>query len=416
MIGHRSETVRRANLSAIVRALHASGPLSRSELVLRTGLTRSAIRGHIGELEAAGLVSEEHPAPLGLPGRPSPVVSLDGDRASVLALEVNVDSLAAAHVGPAGEIITIGRRQRPRGRSSVAEVVADLATLAIDVHPGPLTPETLVGVGVAVAGVVRREDGLVRTAPNLGWRDVALAEPLSRALAAQVPVTVANDADLGALAESRRGAAMGAEDVIYVSGEVGIGGGIIVDGRPLSGAAGYGGEIGHMPVNPDGAPCRCGSAGCWETEIGEDVLLALAGQHERGGQAAVDRVLAAADAGEPMAQAAVDHIGRWLGIGLAGLVNIFDPRIIVLGGRFARLTPYVSAMVEAELDRHALAAPRDLVRVVPATLGDQAALLGAAELAMEPLLADPAAWLGPRSGDAQRDGTSPTNGDWRVVA
>ena len=112
----------------------------------------------------------------------------------------------------------------------------------------------------------------------------------------------------------------------------------------------------------------------------------------------------------------IDHLGRWLGIGLAGLVNIFDPRIIVLGGRFARLAPYVSATVEAELDRHALAAPRDLVRVVPATLGDQASLLGAAELAMEPLLADPAAWLGPRSGDAQRDGTSPTNGDWRVVA
>ena len=416
LIGHRSETVRRANLSAIVRELHASGPLSRSELVARTGLTRSAIRGHIGELEAAGLVSEERPAPLGLPGRPSPVVSLDGDRATVLALEINVDSLAAAHVGASGEIIAIGRRQRPRGRTSLAEVVTDVASLVNDIHPAPLTPGRLVGVGVAVAGVVRRQDGLVRTAPNLGWRDVALGEPLARALAAEVPVTVANDADLGALAESRRGAAMGADDVIYVSGEVGIGGGIIVDGRPLSGAAGYGGEIGHMPVNPNGAPCRCGSTGCWETEIGEDVLLALAGQPERGGQAAVDRVLAAADAGEPTAQAAVDHIGRWLGIGLAGLVNIFDPRIIVLGGRFARLMPYVSAVLEAELDRHALAAPRDLVRVVPATLGDQAPLLGAAELAMEPLLADPAAWLGPRSGDAQRHGTSSTDGDWRVVA
>ena len=180
LIGQRSETVRRANLSAIVRALHASGPLSRSELVARTGLTRSAIRGHIGELEAARLVSEERPAPLGLPGRPSPVVSLDGDRASVLALEITVDSLAAAHVGPAGEILALGRRQRPRGRSSVAEVVADLARLAIDIHPAPLSPDTLVGVGVAVAGVVRREDGLVRTAPNLGWRDVALAEPLAR--------------------------------------------------------------------------------------------------------------------------------------------------------------------------------------------------------------------------------------------
>jgi predicted NBD/HSP70 family sugar kinase len=333
-----------------------------------------------------------------------------------MALEIGVDSLAAAHVGPAGEIIALGRADRPRGRSSVAEIVADLATLAKDVHPATLAPDALIGVGVAVAGVVRREDGLVRTAPNLGWRDVALAEPLARALAAGVPVTVANDADLGALAESRRGAAMGADDVVYVSGEVGIGGGIIVGGRPLAGAAGYGGEVGHIPVNPEGAPCHCGSTGCWETEIGEDVLLRLAGQHERGGQAALDLVLAAADAGEPRAQAAVDHIGHWLGIGLAGLVNIFDPRLIVLGGRFARLTPYVSAMVEAELDRHALAAPRDLVKVVPATLGDHAPLLGAAELAFEPLLADPAVWLGHRAGDAERGGSSSTDGDWRVVA
>ena len=128
-------------------------------------------------------------------------------------------------------------------------------------------------------------------------------------------------------------------------------------------------------------------------------------------------MLAAADAGEPTAQAAVDHIGRWLGIGLAGLVNIFDPRIIVLGGRFARLAPYVSAMVEAELDRHALAAPRDLVRVVPADARRSRRRCSA-----------PPSWPWSRSwqipppgwapvpGTPSEIGTSPTNGDWRVVA
>ena len=117
--GQRSETVRRANLSAIVRALHARGPMSRSEIVARTGLTRSAIRGHVGELVTAGLVTEERPAPLGMPGRPSPVVSLDRERVSVLALEVAVDSLAAAHVGPAGEVIELQRVDRPRGHTTV---------------------------------------------------------------------------------------------------------------------------------------------------------------------------------------------------------------------------------------------------------------------------------------------------------
>ena len=269
---------------------------------------------------------------------------------------------------------------------------------------------------MAVAGVVRRDDGLIRTAPNLGWRDVALAGPLVAAIGTTVPVTVANDADLGALAESRRGAALGADDVIYIAGEVGVGGGITVDGRPLTGAAGYGGEIGHIPVNPEGAQCRCGSRGCWETEIGEDVLLRLAGEHERGGQPALDRVFAAADAGESPAIAAIDYVGRWLGIGLAGLVNIFNPRLIVLGGRFAPLAAFVGPALEAELQRRALAAPHELVRVVPADLGEDAPLLGAAELAFEPLLADPASWLGQNSSSDNTRGTSATHGDWRAVA
>jgi predicted NBD/HSP70 family sugar kinase len=130
----------------------------------------------------------------------------------------------------------------------------------------------------------------------------------------------------------------------------------------------------------------------------------------------VDAVLEAARAGDPAALAAIDHVGHWLGVGLAGLVNVFDPRLIVLGGRFARLAPHVSARIEAELDRRALAAPRDLVRVLPAMMGEDAPLIGAAELAIEPLLADPAEMLGPRSGDAVRDPTSLPNGGWRVVA
>ena len=402
--GQRSETVRRANLSVIVRELHIHGPLSRSELVVRTGLTRSAIRSLIRELVVAGLVYEEQPAPLGLPGRPSPVVSLDRDRVSVLALEIAVDSLAAAHVGPSGEVLELRRVDRPRGHVGVEHVLTELASLARVVRPGPLGSDSLVGIGVAVAGLVRREDGLVRTAPNLGWTDVALSEGLARALDTRLPIAVANEADLGALAEARRGAARHVDDVLYVSGEVGVGGGIIVGGRPLAGVAGYGGEIGHMPVNPAGAMCGCGSTGCWETEIGEGVLLRLAGRSADSGRAGIDAVLAAAAAGDPTVTAAIDHVAHWLGLGLAGLVNIFDPSLIVLGGRFARLAPYVSATIALELDRRALVAPRELVRIVPAALGDDAPLLGAAELAMEPLLGNPATWLAGKRRVSMDDG------------
>jgi predicted NBD/HSP70 family sugar kinase len=396
-VGQRSETVRRANLSAIVRELHDNGPLTRSDLVARTGLTRSAIRGLIGELTDAGFVHEERSTRQGTPGRPSPVVSLNPRRAVVLALEIDVDSLAAAAVGLGGEVLGRSRVDRPSGHVSVEAISTDLADLATSLRGDGWTPADLVGVGVGVVGVVRRADGLVSMAPNLGWRDVPLGDELARALDLPVPISIANEADLGALAEHRRGAAVGAAQVLFVSGEVGVGGGLIVDGKPLTGSAGYGGEVGHIPVNPAGVTCRCGSVGCWETEVGAWALLRRAGHPPGGGRRDVDAVINEAEAGSPAALAAFAEVGRWLGIGLAGLVNILNPEIIVLGGLFGRILPFVGKDLDEALDRMTLAAPRGLVRVVPAKLGIDAPLIGAAEYAFEPLLADPAGWLAPRS-------------------
>jgi predicted NBD/HSP70 family sugar kinase len=400
-LGQRSETVHRSNLSAIVRALHARGPLTRSELVARTGLTRSAIRRLIGELAESGFVVEYRSESDGAPGRPSARVHLVAERAVVLALEISVNSLGAAYVGLGGAILEESRRDRTHRAPDVAAVVGALADLARSLRGPWLAAGELVGVAVAVVGVVRREDGFVSMAPNLGWRDVPLGEMLAAALGTSVPLTVANEADLGVIAEHRRGAAVGVDDVVYISGDVGVGAGIVVDGTPLHGAAGYGGEVGHMPVNPiAGARCRCGSTGCWETEIGQGKLLARAGLPVDGGPDALESLLAAAGAGDERANAALDDVGLWLGIGLAGLVNTLDPSLIVLGGRFTRLLPFVTRRVNDELQRRALPAPRQLVRVVPAVLGDDAPVVGAAELAVEPLLADPARWF--RRGGALR--------------
>jgi predicted NBD/HSP70 family sugar kinase len=148
-----------------------------------------------------------------------------------------------------------------------------------------------------------------------------------------------------------------------------------------------------MPVNPTGHACRCGSTGCWETEVGEGALLSRAGYPLDGGRPALDAVIADAAAGRSEALRAIDETGFWLSLGLAGLVNILNPRRVVLGGFFARIHPFLHEAVERGLDRFALVAPRQLVSVVPSTLGVDAPLLGAAEQAFEPLLADPAAWL-----------------------
>lgn len=394
-VGQRSETVRRANLSAIVRGLHVRGPLSRSELGVLTGLTRSAIRGLIRELVEAGLVTEERSAPAGIPGRPSPIVTPDPRSAVVLALEVNVDSLAAAVIGLGGTVHALVRVERPRAHLSLDEIVADLVSLADPILAPWRADPALLGVGVAVAGVVRRSDGVVRHAPNLGWRDEPLGGRLSQALGLDLPVAVANEADLGGLAEHRCGAAVGIGSVVYVTGEVGVGGNLIVDGRPLVGAAGYAGEIGHLPVNPGGTRCGCGAIGCWETEVGERALLLRAGRPVDGGRAAVEEVVDAARRGDAGAVAAMGQLGDWLGLGVAALVNIFNPTLVVLGGLFERVHPFVVTRIEVALDEHALAASRELVSVVPGRLGADAPVLGAGELALEPLLADPASRLGP---------------------
>jgi predicted NBD/HSP70 family sugar kinase len=369
-------------------------------------LTRSAIRGLIGELVSAGLVREGRAAPLGTPGRPSPLVCPNPEVAVVIALDIEVDSLGAALVGLGGDVLDQVRVDRPRGHSTVEQIAGDLAGLVavLRANRGAAGPE--VGIGVAVVGVVRRADGLVSMAPNLGWTDVPLGEWLFRVLGDEVPIFVANEADLSALAEVRRGAAVGADHILFLSGEVGVGGGLIVDGQPFTGVAGYGGEVGHMPINPAGRTCRCGSIGCWETEVGAVSLLRRAGRTPHGGRAEVDEVLREADAGSPSAISALEETGHWLGIGLAGLVNVLNPRLVVFGGLFGRIHPYVGAIVDAELDRRALQAPRRLVRVVPSMLGADAPVRGAAELAFDPLLADPAAWMLPRDTNARDVGTS----------
>ena len=394
----RMPHLRRSNLALVLDRLRRQGPCSRSQLVAATGLTRSAIAGLVGELEAIGLVVEAPSVPAGRPGRPSPVVRVDDRRVVALAIEIFVDDLGAAFVALDGSIVASVRAARPRARMSVADTVTDIVTLVARLESQlpqqRRAAQKVIGCGVSVPGLVRDIDGVVVAAPNLGWIDVSLARSLESVLGPGVAIHVGNDADLGARAESRFGAGVDSDHMIFVSGEVGVGGGLIAAGRPVVGHLGFAGEIGHLPVNPDGRRCRCGSIGCWETEVGESALLERAGLDPDGGRAAVEERLDSAAGGDQRAVEALASEARWLAIGIAGLVNVFDPDTVVLGGLFARVLPAVSARLDVELaDRRYLAARRD-VAVVAAALGPQAVTVGAAELAFGPLLEDPAGVMG----------------------
>jgi predicted NBD/HSP70 family sugar kinase len=387
----RAQTVRRANLSTVLQALRQGGSVSRSQLVSATGLTRSAIGGLVAELNDLGLVREEAATPDGSPGRPSPIARVDATRVGALAVEIAVDGLGAAIVGLDGVVVRSRRIERSRTPVPVDETVRNVVALirALGVDAPTDGSRQLVGVGVAIAGLVDDTTNVVVRAPNLEWTDVGLGQVLADALGLDLPVFVANDGDVGALAEVRFGAAVGVSEMLYISGEVGVGGGAFVGGRRVAGRSGFAGEIGHMPINPNGRACRCGSSGCWETEVGELALLARGGRDADDGIGALAEMMSAAERGEPTAVEAFVEETRWLGLGLAGLINIFDPEIVVLGGFFGPILPLIGDSLRREVEARVFLGAARTVPIVAGELGADAGLIGAAELAFEPLVQNP---------------------------
>ncbi len=383
--GVGTEELRRANLRAILQTVHTRGPTTRAVLTKQLGLNRSTIGALTFELQSLGLVSEETAAVGGRSGRPSHLVVPREDNV-VVAVDVGVDRISVALVGLGGEVL--GRRDRghQRGEHDVEHVVESVAQMVEESLAGDGGRRCL-GVGVAVPGAVRASDGLVQFAPNLGWFEAPFTELLAKRL--DKPVSTGNDANLGVLAEHVRGAAVGYSDVAYLSASVGIGGGFLVDGRPLTGASGYAGEVGHMQVDSLGPDCRCGATGCWEMKVGENVLLQRAGRLAGGGPPAVAEVIAAASAGDQRAAEAVADVAEWCGVGLRAIVNLFNPEVVVLGGTLAQVWRASEARVDEAMSRSTLMSPRADVRVRSARLGDDSPLIGAAELAFGPVLDHP---------------------------
>ncbi|HEU4915503.1 MAG TPA: ROK family protein [Acidimicrobiia bacterium] len=389
--GVAAEELRRHNLATLLERLHLLGPTSRSDLTATMGLNRSTIADLIGELAGLGLVEEGPAQASSGPGRPSPMVRTRPDGATVLAVEFSVDSVAVATVGLGGHVFGQVREPRPRARVSPDETIKQVARLARPLIESLPSDASLTGVGAGVAGVTRRSDGFVHLAPNLGWHSVPVGEMLSAQLGLDQPVLVANEADLGALAEYRRGVGAGVPHLIYLSGEAGIGAGIIHDGKPMLGAAGYAGEAGHTLVNPDGHRCRCGARGCWETEAGEEALARHAGIPETvAGVGVLETVMTRADMGDETALAGIAEVGRWLGLGIGNLINVFNPQLVVLGGLYHPLFPFLEKAVYAGARLAALDAPGDVAEIAASGLGPDAPLMGAAELALSEIIADPA--------------------------
>lgn len=295
MIGTRpagQHTVRQHNAALVLGAI-ADGPgTSRAGLAAATGLTKATVSTVVDRLIAADLVAEGEPEQRVGPGRRGTVLTLSPTGPHGLGVEIGVDYLASCLVDLTGTVraqeVRYADNRTPRVFQRVSAFLrkARKHADALGVPVG--------GVGIAVPGLV--ESGLVRLAPNLGWRDVDLADRLGGTF------TVANEANFAALAELWHGSAL--PDFVHVSGEIGIGAGIVLDRALFEGVRGAGGEIGHLPVAPDGPPCSCGANGCLERMAYQEEILRLAGADT------VDALVAALESGANAAVSAVSTAMR----------------------------------------------------------------------------------------------------------
>ncbi|WP_432497861.1 ROK family protein [Kineococcus gypseus] len=394
--GHGQEDVRRHNLAAILGLVHQRGAATRAEVTRSLGLNRSTVGGLVGVLVDAGLLVEDRPVDLvpGRVGRPSlevrPRPVPDGGT-SVLAVQVDVHEVRLVRAGLGGGVLARWCSDL-KPASADPEAVTDLVTGALlRVCGGDL--HHVAGIAVAVPGTVRAGEGVVATAPHLGWREVPLRDLVTGALAARgaapPPVDVANDADLGLLAEHRRGAAVGRSDVVYLCGTYGLGGGVLTGGHPLTGHRGFGGEVGHIGVDPAGRACHCGSRGCWESQAMAGAWAEPFGLDPDAPDITA-RVLEQLRAGGVVSRRTRDKLSRAFARGLASVYNVFDPQVVLLGdGLWRDLWPETAEDVLPWLDRLVTPALRADVDVRLAGLGRDSTLLGGAELAFAALLADP---------------------------
>lgn len=388
------ETVRRHNLSLVLRAVRDQGEATRAGVAARVGLTRAAVSSLVEQLLESGFLSESGKTFSGQAGRPGTVLKVARTGVAGLGVEINVDYVSVCVVDLSGtDRVRLVEHLDNRG-AAPAEVFSRAARIAeramLSATEQDLRP---VGAELALPGLV--SGGTVLQAPNLGWSDVPAETPFAEAFAGEPPPAVRseNEANLAALAELWFGGLGEARTFLYLTGEIGVGGALVLDGELLRGANGFAGEIGHVAVSDDGPLCRCGSHGCLEQYAGQGALLRTAGLDERSGAAGMAELERRARACDPAALSALAGAGRALGRAVSGAVNLFDPDVVVLGGVYRPLLQWLAPPAGAELQSRVVSglwspASNRLRASSPAA----DAARGAAALVVQDVLADPVAY------------------------
>ncbi|MEU7034580.1 ROK family protein [Streptomyces sp. NPDC046237] len=389
----------RGALGPALELVHTGRAPTRAVLTAELGVTRATAGAVAAELEALGLIRvDSNPgAAAGSQGRPSHRLEVDEKGPVALAAQVHADGFRAALVGLGGTIVATAP-----GCVTVSADPAQVLGAVVDAGAALLqeSGRRCVGAGLAAPSAVAEPEGTALNPLHLAWPAGAPVREIFaervRAAGIEGPAFTGNDVNLAALAEHRHGAGRGARDLLCVAtGHRGVGGALVLDGRLHTGSSGLALEVGHLTVNPEGRPCHCGSRGCLDVETDPLAFLTVAGR-DPGPEVSLlqqARDLLRTSPDDPGVRVAREELIDRLGLGLAGLVNILNPDRIILGGLHREL-------LDADPDRlRAVVADRSLwgrsggVPILACTL-DHNSLVGAAELAWQPVLDDPLAALG----------------------
>lgn len=395
--GARPLDVRRHNLALVMEHAAAHATVSRAEIARLTGLTKGTVSVLVAELLDRGLLLEHGPQADGQIGRPRSELALNGDGLCGVGLEIGVDYLSVC-VADLRQRVRHERIEVADNRGVAPAGVLDRAQRLVEAALAAAGGEglTVAAIGVALPGMLQTPEGRLLVAPNLGWSDVPIKDELTARLRGSgLPVLAENEANLAALAELWLGSGADAGDYVYVSAEIGIGAGLVLGGTLFRGSRGFAGEIGHVVVDPGGAPCSCGGRGCLERVAGQEAILAAAGLPTTAAtslghaDSPLPDLIELLARGDERATAAVGAAGTALGLALADVINLLDPESVILGGIYAPLAPWLAATLEAGLGTQVIASGSRPVAVRASTLGASAAVRGAAASVVRRVLASP---------------------------
>jgi predicted NBD/HSP70 family sugar kinase len=375
-------SLREFNRLRIVDFLRTNGTASRAELARRTGLSRSTVSTLVADLQRRGLVVERAGqfAGEGQPGRPAALLELDPSAASAVGLDFDHDKVRVAVSDLSRSVLA--EASAPFDVDHDATGSLELAATLIEqvLAESEVDRERVLGVGIALAGPIDHDRGALHPSDVLpGWADINAARELEKRV--ETPCYVDNDANLGALAEVTLGAGRNARFAAFLSISSGIGAGIVVDGRPYHGHRGTAGEIGHVVVDPQGPICRCGNRGCLETLASAPALLRLV-QASREEELTVKRMIELAREGDAGCKRAIADAGQVVGGVVAGMVNLFSPEMVVIGGDLGEAGDLLLDSLRDAVRRDALPAAASGLKIVAGELGERANLLGALALVL----------------------------------